>query len=424
MAQELSVRQIQTTSQRVIQTNRLLQMSASELDVFLQNESETNPLLEFIEDPEYHSRRRQTNHDAVSDDIPDTESGEQLSDYLNAQIMQTLSAREQFALNFLISSIDHNGYLNINIPETAAFLNVRQDIILRLIRLIRSLEPAGIGASDLAECLEIQLKRQEYDDPKLYLFVRKGLPLLAENKIRKLRELLACDDEDIREYVSVIRSLNPRPGSGFISHEKEIPIIPDIIIDQTDTGFEVRFNTHLYRQIRIQEEYRSMYRSAGSEEKAYMKDKMQRIRLMQRSIAQREQLLNGLAELILSRQIDFFTLGEGHLSSLRMQEAADDLHVHVSTISRAVSGKYLQCEHGIYPLKYFFVQGKENQPVRTDIRSLIVSMIREEDPYNPLSDDEISRRLNTVNITAARRTVAKYRTASGIPGCRVRKKHG
>jgi hypothetical protein len=157
------------------------------------------------------------------------------------------------------------------------------------------------------------------------------------------------------------------------------------------------------------------------EEKAYLKDKIQRVSLLQRSITQREQMITSLTAYVVQRQENFFQRGEGNLTSLRMQDAADILKVHVSTISRAVNGKYLQCEWGIYPLKYFFTQGKEDGPVRTDLRKLIRQMIREENKEQPLSDSMIERKLKEKGIEIARRTVAKYRKAEGIPDVYKRK---
>jgi RNA polymerase sigma-54 factor len=164
-----------------------------------------------------------------------------------------------------------------------------------------------------------------------------------------------------------------------------------------------------------------MYRSLKGEEKAYLKDKIQRVSLLQRSITQREQMITSLTAYVVQRQENFFQRGEGNLTSLRMQDAADILKVHVSTISRAVNGKYLQCEWGIYPLKYFFTQGKEDGPVRTDLRKLIRQMIREENKEQPLSDSMIERKLKEKGIEIARRTVAKYRKAEGIPDVYKRK---
>ncbi len=423
MAQELSIRQIQTVSQRVIQTNRILQLTARELEQFIQQESENNPVIEFAEDPGYsgYSRHAAGTGEEHEDFWDLSDDGISIRDHLLSQITQPLSPREWPVLEYLIYSLDDNGYLRADLSEAASRLAVNITVVQKMLELIQSLDPEGIGARDLSECLLIQLKRQGYTDEKLFLFVRSGLGLLAENRMRKLREMLGCNDEEIREYVGIIRTLDPRPGSAFQNQDRGVFIVPDIYVEEGDSGFEIRFNEHLYHSIRVQEEYRSMYRSLKGEEKAYLKDKIQRVSLLQRSIAQREQMITSLTGYVVKRQEDFFRKGEGNLSSLRMQEAADELKVNVSTVSRAVNGKYLQCSWGIYPLKYFFVQGVEDGPVRTDLRKLIRQMIREEDGEHPLSDSMIEKKLKEQGISIARRTVAKYREAEGIPDVYKRK---
>lgn len=423
MALEISIKQIQTVSQRVIQTNRILQLTARELEQYIQEESENNPVIEFVEDPGYSgfSQRSGTSEEENGDfwNISDTRITVQ--EHLLSQITQPLSPKERIVLDYLLNSLDDNGYMRADLSETASRLTVSISTVSGMLELIQSLEPEGIGARDLSECLLIQLKRQGYTDEKLLLFVSSCLDLLAENKMRKIREMLRCSDEDIRDYVDIIRTLDPRPGSVFQNQDKGVFIVPDIYVEEGDNGFVIRFNEHLYHRIRVQEEYRSMYRSLKGEEKAYLKDKIQRVSLLQRSIAQREQMITSLTAYVVQRQESFFQRGEGNLTSLRMQDAADILKVHVSTISRAVNGKYLQCEWGIYPLKYFFTQGKEDGPVRTDLRKLIRVMIREEDKEQPLSDSMIERKLKEKGIEIARRTVAKYRKAEGIPDVYKRK---
>ena len=309
-----------------------------------------------------------------------------------------------------------SGYLIEDPAEIAEQTGMKPAMVQKMITLIQSLEPAGVGAGDMKECLLIQVRRRGNEDEKLERFIREGLDLYAQGKTGLLQNLLSISREEIQEYISQIRELNPRPGAGFSHGEKTTYLIPDIYIEKTENGFEIIFNPHLYHQIRVSEEYRQLYKSMPKEEKQYLRERIQRANFLQHSITQRETMITSLARLILNKQEEFFRDPEGSLHSLRMQDAADELHVHVSTISRTVRGKYLQCERGIFPLKYFFVQGiSEGQPVRTDIRQAIAGMIAEEDKKKPLSDQKITEQLLSQGIRISRRTVAKYRSELGIP---------
>lgn len=420
MSQRLTVKQIQTVSTRVIQTNMILQLTGSELETFLHKEAEENPVLELVEDDQYSYGH--TDSEGTEEFWMDPGNEETLSDHLLAQVTRELTSRERRTLEYLCSLLDDNGYLKHDPAETAEKLGVSQKTVQEMTALIQSLEPAGVGTADMQECLCIQMERQGVEDPKLYRFVKEGLLLLAEGKTRILRESLGLSEEEISAYLSYVRTLEPRPGSAFRANDRSIYIVPDIYVERDEEGFKIRFNRRLFPGIRIREEYRTLYKSFAKEEKSYVREKMQRINLLQRSIEGREKLITGLGEYILERQQAFFMLGEGNLKSLRMQDAADALHVNVSSISRAVNGKYLECEWGTYPLKYFFTQGKQDQPVRTDIIRMIREIIAEEDKNAPLSDAKLTEILKAKGITCARRTVTKYRIRAGIGDTAVRKR--
>ncbi len=417
MEQKLEFKQIQTISQRVIQTNRILQLTSKQLDEYILEESETNPVIEIIEDPEYSGYSRRKQAESTPDDyLSDDDDRESLRDYLLGQITTPFSDNEQWLLEYLVDSLDDNGYLKEDPAEIAEQTGMKPAMVQKMITLIQSLEPAGVGAGDMKECLLIQLRRRGNEDKKLERFIREGLDLYAQGKIGQLQNLLSISREEIQEYISQIRELNPRPGAGFSHGEKTTYLIPDIYIEKTEKGFEIIFNPHLYHQIRVSEEYRQLYKSMPKEEKQYLRERIQRANFLQHSIIQRETMITSLARLILGKQEEFFRNPEGGLHSLRMQDAADELHVHVSTISRTVRGKYLQCERGIFPLKYFFVQGiSDDQPVRTDIRQIIAGIVAEENKKKPLSDQKITEQLLSQGIRISRRTVAKYRTELGIP---------
>lgn len=422
MSQKLSVKQIQTVSQRVIQTNAVLQLTAAELEQYIQKEAEENPVLEVIEDEQYTGtfRREESADPEEFWHDPEAET-ETLREHLLGQITRDLTPRQRRILEYLLDSLDGHGYLRADPAETAQKLGVSLHTVQEMTELIQSLEPAGVGAKDLQECLVLQLERTGIRDEKLYRFIREGLTLLADGKVRQLRMLLQINDEEIAEYTAILRTLDPRPGSPYRPAERNIYIVPDIFVEEGETGWVIRFNGHLFHQVRVREEYRALTRAMKREEKTYVRERMRRVNFLQRSIQQREKMITSLAEYIVQRQMSFFTLGEGNLKSLRMQEAADDLGVHVSSISRAVNGKYLQCEWGIYPLKYFFTQGKGEGPVRTDIQKMIREIIQEEE--TPLSDSRIAEILKEKGIDTARRTVAKYREKAGIPDVNTRKRN-
>ena len=227
MEQKLEIKQIQTTSQRIIQTNKILQLNSKQLEEYIREESEINPVIEIIEDPEYSGYSRKKADSNPEEYLTDDDNRESLRDHLLGQITGSFTDNEQWLLEYLADSLDDYGYLKEEPAEIAEQTGMKPVTVQKMIALIQSLEPAGVGAKDMKECLILQLRRRGIRDDQLERFIRDGLELFAQGKTRQLQEQLHISNEEMTEYITLIRQLNPRPGADFTRGEKTTYLIPD-----------------------------------------------------------------------------------------------------------------------------------------------------------------------------------------------------
>ncbi|MFS0644532.1 RNA polymerase factor sigma-54 [Siminovitchia sp. 179-K 8D1 HS] len=430
-----------TMTQELQQAITILQYTVPELTAFLEMKEMENPLIQLESpivqsvDPRYDMvrKRKITNqeHDQKKWLEQMAEPTENLADHLLSQlVMKALSAKQRKLAEQLIYNLDPNGYLTISLEEAAAAVQTGIDEAEEVLGIIQSLEPAGIAARSLQECLLIQSKRKK-NTPALVVDLLSGFfNEFAEKKWKFLSEQLSVSLQDIQRAADFITTLDPRPGTQF-DHERPQYVIPDLILEIRDGKLELQlFEKHL-PDIRYQSDYyNTMSQVADEKVKQFLNDKRQDYRWIVRSIEQRKQTLMKVGMAILEEQQDFFLKGPHYLKPLTLKDVAEKIDVHESTVSRAIRGKYIQTPNGMHELKKFFSQALQTgansdteQASAAQAKALIEAMIAQEDKKKPLSDQLIADRLKEKGLQLSRRTVAKYREQLRIPSSTKRKRY-
>lgn len=450
----LNGKQSQTLSPQTIQSMKILQMGSQELLEYITEAIQENPVLETSEtggpDEEsailrkklewLDSASRQERRTAAGND-EDTDSlanyggaevqEENLYFYLFSQLqLMKLPSDLMKAARGITENLNGNGYLDEPLEKLAEDLHMEKDFLENALKIVQSLEPAGIGARSLKECLRLQLERQEGDTTLAKEIVAKYLNALAKNKYTWIAKELSADPNEVRDACDLIRSLNPKPGSGFAGREQLNYITPELYVETFPTHFELTANDDFIPSLKISSYYTSLMKETQDEEvKEYLSEKVRQAKWVIKSIEQRRSTLLSCAECILKTQEAFFRLGPGHLSPMGLSDIASKLGVHESTVSRAIKGKYIQCSHGVYPMSFFFSRSlgrnsPDDSAVSPDAaKALLKKLVHEEDKRKPLSDQKLCAMMTAQGCPLSRRTVAKYRDELGIPATSVRKEY-
>lgn len=354
-----------------------------------------------------------------------------LRDHLLEQMRVTVrEPRDRALVELIIDALNDNGYLDEPLEEIHARLPGELDIELEELQvaltLLQSFEPAGIGARNAAECLAIQIRRM----PKVPLVTRRmaltivenHLTLFAQRDFNKLRKLLDCDDEDLREVQQVIKRCNPHPGAAFAADASDF-VVPDVIVKKSKSGWQVMLNHEVMPRLRVNALYANILKQNKGE--GSLTSQLQEAKWLIKNMRQRFDTILRVAQAIVDRQRNFFSHGAVAMRPLVLREIADTLGLHESTISRVTTQKYMLTPHGMFELKYFFgshvATEAGGEASSTAIRALIKQLIGAEDPKNPFSDSKIADMLGEQGMVVARRTVAKYREALKIPPVNLRK---
>lgn len=283
------------------------------------------------------------------------------------------------------------------------------------------MEPSGVGAGNLRECLMIQLEKKEASELSRRI-VQEFLEEFGKNQLGKIARCTGQSLSKVTEACQMIKSLNPRPSNCFSSRPFKNYLIPDLVIVKLKEHFEILVNDSETPKILVSSYYREMLQKDNSRETSdYIQQKIHQAEWVQRCVEQRNSMLLALGEKILQKQIHFFQMGKGHMRPMTQKELAVELGISPSAISRAIKGKYLQCTWGTYPLSYFFSVGVEENLSKDRIQYYIRGLIQEEDKKKPLSDRLLTEKLQEMGIPISRRTVAKYRDHMEIPDALGRK---
>jgi RNA polymerase sigma-54 factor len=359
---------------------------------------------------------------------------ETLTDHLHWQLNLTpMSDRDRLVATAIIDAIDADGMLTVPdadiLSGLPAELDIDADEYAAVLKRIQQFDPPGVGARDLRECLSIQLS-QLPDDAA---FVREArtlvvehLDLLAAQDVAGLKRRLRLEDDALREVIRLIQSLNPRPGASFGASAAEY-VVPDVVVRKQGNRWLVELNPEAAPRVRINREYAGLVRRADSSaDNTYLKNNLQEARWFLKSLQSRNETLLKVARRIVEHQRGFLEYGEEAMKPLVLNEIAEAVEMHESTISRVTTRKYMHTPRGIFELKYFFSShvgsATGGEVSSTAIRALIRKLCAEENPRKPLSDSAIAAILAEQKINVARRTVAKYRELLSIPPSNERKR--
>ena len=457
---KLQVKQTQTLSQRMIQSAEILQMTSQELNTYINELALENPVIDIVEPPtaqeqresieqqewlnsfneeNYYLYQRQNNdddYDFKSSWNINTDDGETLQDYLWSQLItENFTDQETEIIKFMLECLDNKGYLEESIETIASYFGTDTELVEDLLSDLQALDPSGVCARTLEECLKLQLERRNMLTPVLESIIDNCLEMVAKNQIPAIARKLRLSPAETAGYCQIIRSLNPKPGVSFSSRDQLRYIIPDVTIVKFKDHFDILLNESMYPTIELNSYYRQMNQNPESSElKEYLGNKIRQAEWVKQCVTQRGKTLMQVSRAILEHQEEFFTFGPAHLSPLRLADIAQELDIHESTVSRAVSKKYLQCSWGVYPMNYFFSRsvavqessGNENgaqSVTAADIKRVLREIIEEENKKKPYSDRLLGEKLAERGISISRRTVAKYREDEGIADASGRKEY-
>ncbi len=354
---------------------------------------------------------------------------ETLQQNLVSQLNQTaLNADDRKTAELVIGNIDDNGFLQSTPEEMALGSGIPKEDFEKMLALIQGFYPPGVGARDLRECLLIQLQREGRESGIEYKIVSEHMEDLGKRRFPEIARRMGVSVEEVQAAASNIARLNPRPGQVFAAAPQNY-VLPDVTVEKVDGDYQIILNNEQIPHLRISNTYKDIIAqdSNGSEVKDYIRDKIRSGKFLIRSIHQRQQTISNIAHQIVSRQRDFFEHGPSHLKPMTMGEIADVVGVHETTVSRAVSGKYMATPQGIFEMKYFFTPGYQTATgesmSNTSVKEAILDLVKHEDGNSPLSDQEIVEILSERGIPIARRTVAKYRTELNILPSHMRRKY-
>jgi len=360
---------------------------------------------------------------SIHDDLPPIETnltyGESLTDHLVFQLQMVKAGEDEAkAADAIIRNLDERGYLSVPLEELADDLGLDLEVVLEALELVQQFDPVGCGARDLSECLVIQAKLAFPEDDTFERILRQHLTNLERRNYAAIAKDLGLDVEDVIEYHKMIQELDPLPGRSFGGDDARY-ITPDIYVEKRNDEWVVTLNEDGMPDLRVSRYYQKILRSASKSEKEYLLDKLRGAEFLIKSINKRRRTIRKVTESILKFQREFFEHGVERLRPLVLQDVADDVGVHMSTVSRVTTNKYVHTPHGLFELKFFFSAAVKQQAggdmAAGAIKSRIRQLVSDEDPKNPLSDQQIADALKKRDgITVARRTVAKYRDEMAI----------
>jgi RNA polymerase sigma-54 factor len=355
-----------------------------------------------------------------------------LAEHLEWQLqLSDLPVEEGVAACFIIGNLDDRGYLRSTVEDLARQAGVVEDVVERALAKVQEMDPAGVAARDLRECLALQVSALEIDDPIVCRIIDECLDTLVKRDFRGVAKRLGITIEEVAAAAALIGHLEPRPGRAF-GGDEPIYIIPDIYIYKIGDDFHIVLNDDGLPRLRINVLYRDVLAKKDSgvskDTREYVHDKVRSALWLIKSIHQRQRTIYKVMESIIKHQREFFERGINFLKPLNLRDVADDIEMHESTVSRVTTNKYVHTPQGIFELKYFFnssINRVEGDAIASEsVKERIRRLITNEDPRRPLSDQRIAEMLKVANIDIARRTVTKYRESMNLLSSTKRRQVG
>ena len=473
MKHSLSMQQKPTLimTQRLQHALKLLQMPTLELQQALKMELERNPLLEEVDEVEEEQEIEEVKKEVGQEEAeqppeteakqeqeidwgelwpdqfetistPRTEDGDaefyervpitvkSLGDHLLEQLrMHELDPQAMEIGEFLVGSIDENGYLQTTVEEVADTFQVTPERVEEVLAVIQTFEPAGIGARNLQECLWIQVVAKKMECTLSGRIIQEQFDNLLSKRFSEIARNLKCTVEDVQAASDTIGTLDPRPAQEIAAEETRY-VTPDLIVERVGEDFVVALNDRNVPRLRISNAYQQMLRNKGSVEdttRKYITEKLNSAKWLIQTIEQRRKTMIKVMRRIVEEQREFFEKGVEGLRPLTLQQIANQIGMHESTVSRVTTNKYVQTPRGVFELKYFFSSGlqtEDGDDVSAKVaKGKISQLIQGEDKKEPLSDQRIAELLHESGLRIARRTVAKYREALRILPARARRRY-
>jgi len=352
-----------------------------------------------------------------------------LQEHLLDQLKLTeISQGVRDAAEYLIGSLDENGFLNSNLSDIALLSSMPLADLQEALSTLQTFEPIGIASIDLQDCLIKQMDARDWEDTDQYRIVKDHFPLLVRRRVPELSRKLSQSTQVIHEAIEKISELDPAPGKRF-SEDNNQSISADVTVEKVGDEWVISLNSDFIPKLKINRTYKELIAKGvlSSKEKEYVRNQMRAGKFLISSIDQRQNTIERITRKIIERQTGFFEEGSSKLRPMTMSEVADSIEVHETTVSRAIANKFVRTPHGTFPLKYFFTpgySGKDGDSVsNTSVKEIIGSIIEQEDPSKPLSDRKIVDLLAEKEIKLARRTVAKYREELGISPTNLRRRY-
>lgn len=441
----------QQQSMKLLMTNELrqaitmLQYSTIELNNYLKEQQLENPLIE-LKEIEFREEIERTNvnittpfydsknsaNDEEDDDFSPIDHinkhEEGLQDVLLKQIrFLDIDDKLNRVVTFLALSVDENGYITIPLEEIAHHLGKPLQMIEEGLRILQSLEPDGVGARSLKECLLIQLRKLKPRDLLAERIVEKHLQTLGNKQFHKIAKEENISLEEVQGIFDFIQSLNPKPGAIY-QQEPTTYITPDVTVKKINGEYFVFLNDQYLPKLTINRQYEALIQNGNKEVSQYMQKKYEHFLWIKKSIQQRQETLYKVTSAIVDAQRSFFEYGPTHLKPLTLKMIATKLNIHESTVSRVTTKKYVQTPRGLFELKYFFTSAVGVNSVTganssEKVKAILKEIVDEEDKKKPLSDQKIANVMKEkYQINVSRRTIAKYRDEMNIPSSTQRKR--
>lgn len=418
----------------MLQSLNILRFTTGELNELIKKELMDNPALEQYAD-EYMNKSMSVTQKDVNLEEDNYEKyvsqGETLQDYLRLQLTVAVkSKRDREVGEFIIESLDDNGYMTFSVKEIAEKMSVDLENVQEILEIVQTFDPPGVAAVDVRDCLLRQLKTEGDTESLAKKILLNHIEDVAGNRLSAIAEKLDAQLEEVQQAVDLIKSLNPHPGSTYESGRTVEYIVPDIFVTEDENGLLiVEDNRKSTPTLMVSSYYKRIYQEAEDKDeiKEYLHQKLESAAALIRSIEQRRNTILKISEQIVDFQQEFFKKGEKYLKPMKLNDVAEALDIHQSTVSRTVNGKYLQCSRGIFELKYFFTSkicGQMSGDVSSgSIKAYIKEIIAGENSNKPYSDEKILDILKEKGFKLSRRTVAKYRDEMGIPSSSKRKRY-
>ena len=354
-------------------------------------------------------------------------AGISFAEFLMEQVRESDLADNQRAIaELVIGNIDEYGYLKATPEEISASTSLPVEKISEVVKVIKTFDPPGVGATDLRECLLLQLERAGKQESLEYRIVRDYMDALGKRRIPEIARGTGCEVEDVQSALGRIGRLEPRPGRAFLPDADQY-VLPEVFVQKNGEDFTVTTNDEQIPHLRISNVYKDLMTAGenNAEVKNYIREKIRAGKFLIKSLHQRQTTILNIGKEIVKRQRDFMEKGVAHLKPMTMAQIAEVVGVHETTVSRAVSAKYIQTPQGVFEMKFFFTAGLQStsgsEVSNTSVKDMIAEIFKAEDASKPLSDQEVVKMLCDKGITIARRTVAKYRDELGILPSNLRK---